>query len=290
MSVEMKDNNRHNPGNDPLELRIKDLLQSQVYTTESGKIMMSQAKELEIAYLKEVFPRLKEPQFIHDRTQQLLKDLSLATKSKIVEGEEFLEFVDKDSPIFAVSNHFSAYKLIAIDQKDVNINIPEVNELYIPPMFYASMYPVAEKTGRALYDAHLELPGVLGQLQQESGILALPEGEGVFEESYKRTRDHDQKYPDSITVIFPEGRSSGKYNNGGPYDLYEFSSGPFAMAAYEGATLLPIAQYFNPSSGFELKIFPPIKLDPSADRSVFKETANKTRAEMQAWLDTKKTS
>lgn len=286
----MKDINRHNPGNDPKEIRIKELLKQQIYSSEKGKEMMSRAKVLETDYLREVLPRVNEPQVIHDRTQQLLKDLSVATNSKIVEGEDYLSELIPNTPVLVVANHFSGYKLIPVSQEEVGANIPEVKELYIPPMFYASMFPISEKTGRGLYDAHLELPGVLRKLQDESGVLALPEGEGVFEEAYRRTVEHDKKYPNSLTVIFPEGRSSGKYNNGGPYDLYEFSSGPFAMAAYEKIPILPVAQFFNSETGFELKIFKPFVIDPHSERSVFKDAASNTKSEMQAWLDKRKTS
>jgi len=286
-----EDYSRHNPGQDPLELRIRGLIRDHVYSKKEGREMLSKAKAQEVDYVKECLVNINDSRFIHDRTQKLLKDLSTSTNSKIVEGEENLSNVPKGRHVFVLTNHFSAYKLIAIDQQEVGTNIPEVNELYLPPMFYAGIWPVAEKLGKPLYEAHLGLPDILKTIQESAGTLIFPNGKGgQYQVVLERTKEHLDKHPDAVTVIFPEGGSTGKYNNGGPFDLDHFHGGSISMASELGVTILPVAQYFNPEKGFELRVFESFTPSPETSREKTTELADNTRQQMQAWLDTKKFS
>lgn len=295
MTVEVmgEDYLRHNPGQDPLELRIRGLIRDHVYSKGKGKEMLDKAKAQEVDYLKDCIGNIDDSKSIHNRTQQVLKELATSTNSKIVEGEENLAKISANGHVFALVNHFSAYKLIAIDQEEVGTNIPEVNELYLPPMFYASIWPVAEKLGRPLYEAHLKLPGPLKKIQEAAGTLIFPnpgKDGGQFSVVLERTKNHIENHPNGLSVIFPEGGSSGKRNNGGPFDLEHFHGGPISIASELGVTILPVAQYFDPEKGFELRVFEPFTPSPGIAREKASELADKTRKQMQAWLDTKKSS
>lgn len=59
-------------------------------------------------------------------------------------------------------------------------------------------------------------------------------------------------------IIFPEGEISGKLNRGGAYDLDKFHTGAFVLARELNLQILPVCQYFNPKSGFELDILKPL--------------------------------
>lgn len=292
MPVEMKDNirNPHPRHDDPLEQRIRGLIRDQVYSTALGREMFAKVGQAQLAYFRDGLAHLGDPGLIHDRTQALLREIAKVTNAQIVYGKENLAKVPKGTPIFAEVNHFSAYKLVAIDQKDLGLNLLEIDEVFPYPLFYSSLVPVAESLGDDLYMAQLEYPSPLLEVQQGAGLLLVPLERGEFETVLQRSRDHIGKYPHSVTVLFPEGGTSGKRNNGGPYDTIEFHSGSFAIAAKLGIPVFPVAQYFNPDRGFEVAVFGPVKLDPNGSRDYFNEMASNARQEMQAWLDTKKAS
>jgi hypothetical protein len=58
--------------------------------------------------------------------------------------------------------------------------------------------------------------------------------------------------------MYPEGGTSGKRNEGTPYDLDNFHSGTLVVAAELGLPILPVTQKLNPESGMELRISEPI--------------------------------
>lgn len=274
--------------NDPLEQRIRGLIRDNVCSTVKGREMFAKVNDLQIDYFRDAIGNIGKPGVTHDRTQELLKELSQVTNSRIVQGAENLDSLPKKSPVFAMVNHFSGYKLVAIEQGTLGVDSPDIDQIYPFPIFYSSLVPVAEALEDNLYDAHLELPAPLLKVQEEAGLLVVPPGEGQFKTVVERTEDHLKEHPNSLLVLFPEGESSGKRNNGGPYDMVGFHAGSFIIAAKKGIPVVPIAQYFNPNSGFELAIFPSFKLDPNGDRAYFEQMAANTRQEMQAWLDTKK--
>lgn len=292
MSVEMKDQirNPHPRHDDPLEVRIRGLIRDQVYSTPLGREMFRKVDEAQLAYFRDSLAHLGDPDLIHDRTQALLKKIAEMTNAQIVYGKENLAKVPKGSPVFAEVNHFSGYKLTAIEQSDLGLNLPEIDEIFPYTLFYSSLVPVAEILGRKLYMAQLEMPEPLLTVQKTAGLLLVPLEKGSFEVVLQRSKEHVDKYPNSVTVLFPEGGTSGKRNGGGPYDLEPFHSGSFAIAGKLGITVLPITQFFNPNRGFEVAVFEPFKPDPKGGREYFDELANNTRKQMQAWLDTKKSS
>lgn len=273
---------------DPLDQRIRQLIEDHVLSTPLGKQMMKDSHALQADYYKDSLSHSNDPSYIHRKNQELLAAIAKATNSRIIEGERFLDEVPSGKPIFAMVNHFSVYKLTSIEQEALGIKTDELDDIPPPQMHFAAVYPVAQKLGLNLYDAHLELPEPLLTIQRAEGFIGVPRAKGQFEEIFKRTKEHIAQHPNSMTVIFPEGGTSGKANNGGPFDMLPFHKGTFIMAGQLGIPILPTAQYFNPETGFEIGVFRPFTLGPNLSAEEYSGVADKTRIEMQNWLDSQK--
>ncbi len=296
----IKDGNMRNPHarrEDPLDQRIKNLIREQAFSTEGGREMFARSRQLLVDYFKSSLSALADPVAIHDITQVLLHELAKATNSRIVDGEENLKDVRKESPFFVISNHYSGYKLMDIEQTELGLDLEEIDDVVPFPFFYAPIAPVADRLGDLLYDAHLELPGSLGKIQEEAGLLVVPKDDGSFGAIRSRTQKIFSRRSNSMVVIFSEGETSGKRNKGGPYDLVEFHGGSFAIAEELGIQVLPVCQYFNPKSGFEVGILPPLNFVNPPEAKVenkdarieyFDNIAQQTREKMQSWLNTRK--
>ena len=292
MGVEMNNgtngNNFHGR-NDELNVRISGLIRDHVFSGSVGEKMMRASKDLQVQYYKDCLAHLGEPSFIHDRNQRVLKDLAKVTNSKIVEGEEWINDFPKASPALILLNHFSVYKLTGIEQAELGVHYAKIDVIPPPPIFSSSVFPVAEKLQDNLYDAHLQLPGALGQIQEEGGFISVPPGAvDQFGLVLQETKDFIASHKNSLIVSYPEGGTSGRTNNGGPFDMLDFRKGSFAIASQLDLPILPIAQYFNPDSGFEIGIFKPMVLEKNKPREYYKEVADNTRNQMQTWLDKRK--
>jgi 1-acyl-sn-glycerol-3-phosphate acyltransferase len=147
---------------------------------------------------------------------------------------------------------------------------------------------VSEKLNKPLFEAAVELPNPLNEVQKAAGVIAIPAGGSgrlvQLEENTKKVLA-DQK---GLVVMYPEGGTSGKRNQGGPYDLDHFQTGAFVIASHLGIPVLPVCQYFNPDGGFEIAILPPVNIPNTEDREYFATVAQKAQADMQAWLNSRK--
>src|SRR3989344_2326447 len=289
--------NPHPKRDDFLEKRIRGLISDQAYSTEMGRRMFADARRLQVDYFKDSLLHIDNPNLIHKSTQKLLHDLAITTNAHIVEGEEILKKLPKGRPIFTETNHYSGYKLTAIDQSELGVNYPEIDEIFPFPFFYAPMIPVADVLGNYLYDAHLVLPGELRKIQEGAGLLIVPEDDGSFNSIKRETEKMISRHPNSLIVIFPEGGTSGKRNMVGPYDMDHFHGGSLAIAEALGVPVIPVYQRFNPYSGFEIGILEPVDFshapkteDLGVKKAYFAELAETTRAKMQQHLSQRKQS
>jgi hypothetical protein len=278
------------------EQRIREQIENEVYSTELGKKMFGQVYDLQVAYFKSSLGHLEDKNLIHDDTQKTLEAISIATNSQIVEGREVLENLPKHSPVMVVANHYGGFKLTMIEQEKIGLNVgtEKIDDLPPFPLYYAAFKPAANILEDNLYDAHLELPEPLLKIQEAAGLLVVPENNKAFPEIKRRTEEITKIHPNSMLVVFPEAGTSGKRNGGGPYNLDKFHSGSFAIAEELGLPLIPMAQYFNPQKGFEIKLFDRVNLDgaPGADnmdarREFFSKVSAETQNEMQVWLNNK---
>jgi 1-acyl-sn-glycerol-3-phosphate acyltransferase len=262
--------------------------------------MWQKTKELQRDYFKDAAAHMEDSAYIHDATQKVLNDIAVATNTQIVSGKENIS--DIKTPALVVLNHYSGYKLTSLKSDDLEIDFGKMEELYPFPSFFASMIPVARGIGQdvTLHDAHLEYgrkedDSLLRKIQEKAGLLVISEENGGFKDTLDATRQIIDKNPKSLIVVFPEGESSGKRNEGGPYDMVAFHTGAFVIAGELGLPVIPAVQYFNPDTGFQVVVLPPIESrvfekgpdgKPTAEsKEYYEKLAQETHDKMQYELD-----
>lgn len=136
-----------------------------------------------------------------------------------------------------------------------------------------------------LYETAIELPSPLFEIQTNCKTIIVPvEGKNRTEQLTQNVLSLIAREPGAAIVMYPEGGTSGKRNNGGPYDLDEFHGGAFVVAIQTGLPILPVCQYFNPEKGLELHILKPI-LPKQRDIERVDEIKEETKNAMQKRLD-----
>ncbi|MDP3726790.1 MAG: hypothetical protein Q8Q96_00565 [bacterium] len=285
---------KHQPvPEDPADRRIVNLIEREFTPTSWAQQTFVDIREMLVKYYRDSLQHPNDSGHIHDRTQKLLSDIAKRANTKIVRGGEYLRSLPKQSPVFLLTNHLGAYKLANVDPlEDLKIDIG-LRSMHALPLFHASNQVVAAVLRDNLYIAAYEFPGVIGEIQKSAdGVIVPLEGTGRIDYLAEETRRLMQRHPNSALSVLPEGGTSGKRNGGGPYDLEPFRKGVFAIAYRVGCPLIPVVQYFDPNSGFELAILPRIEMTPPEDiegaKEYFTQLADKTRVDMQAWLDQRK--
>lgn len=283
---------------DPREHRIVGALKDQLLSTNWGKGVFKQTAEVQLEHLRISLQHLDNPQFIHDYTQKVSAELARLTNSKIVEGQESLDDLPKGQPILLLTNHLGSYKLntwpIKELRKMTGLKGP-VQPLFYPlPLYYSAMYPVAKKLENKLYMASFEYPGQLGKIFRATESIEVPPPEKTQKDLPKgwrtrilinSTRRLIEAHPDAVITSFPEGGTTGKRNGKGPYDLeLPWHTGSYVIARELRVTILPVAQYFNPESGFELKIFEQVKPGVDATDEDLARIGQEHFQEISAWL------
>ena len=272
---------------DENEIRIVKLIREQLLKTEWAKSIFEALRQQLIQYFISSIEILNQPDKIHQATQEVLEELSTISRSRIVSGEENLDRLSKRSPVIAVVNHLGTYKLTEIQPREIRIDLP-LDIIHPFPIYYAPLVPVAKILEDNLYETHVELPEPLLSIQKAAGIIVVPPDQGALTKLQTATSELITQHPNALITIFPEGGTTGKRNNGGPYDLDEFKTGGFVIASHLNLPVLPVCQYFNPESGFELGILPPVKVENTENREYYKELARSTQASMQSWLNSRK--
>jgi len=283
-------NPAHPSQRDPKEVRIVSLMQKEFLSTSWANGVFSSAREKTIDYFKNSLANLNNPSVIHDETQGVLRDLSNIFKSKIVSGKENLQKFSKGQSGFIVSNHLGAYKLTGIRPQELKLELSGAEIIHPFVMFYQSLIPVAEQLGDNLYEAAYPSEEPIGAIQKAAGSILIPNGKGIFEKVLIASKEALVKYPSGLFAIFPEGGTSGKRNEGGPYDLEGFHTGSFFIAAEMNVPIIPVTQYFNPNSGFELGVFESFIPERNKSKEYYEDMAGSTREKMQAWLNQRKQS
>lgn len=282
---------------DPNEDRIVGVIRDKLLSTVWAKNAIKQTADIQLAHLKASLKHIDDPQFIHDNTQKVLAELARVTNSKIVEGKEYVESLPKGRPILLLTNHLGVYKLNSwpIDELREKTGLTgPVQPLFYPfPFYFAAVYPIAKELNDNLYIASFEYPGQLGKILRAAGSIEVPpedtlsEGKSRTEVLIDSTRRFIETHPNAVIVSFPEGGTTGKRNEGSPYDLEKFHTGSYVIARELGLTILPVAQYFNPESGLELRVFWPVKLPTNANNDDLEKAANQNWQEELAWVKSK---
>lgn len=279
---------------DPKEIAIRDKIRSSVLQEPWARDAFARIGELQKKYLEDMAAHVDDASFVHEKTQEVLREISQLTRSRIEEGGELLETLPKGSPVLIATNHFGAYKLTGLKpREDLGVDIPDYDAMYPYPMYFAALSPVAEKLGNTLYYASEDFPLVFGEIHSKAGFIHVPPA--TIEVSGGRTsyligetRGLFERRPHAAVVNFPEGGTSGKYSGSGPYDLGPFKTGAYVIAGALDVHVIPVAQYFDPKEGFRLKVFQPIVPPHRAPKEEYEGIAQKDRDEMQTWLNQKK--
>ena len=251
-----------------------------------AKYAFEKVRQQQIDYIKDAVANIQNDAYVHDLTQKNLREISEEMKSKIVEGKHLLDKVPKQHPAIIATNHFGAYKLFGVSPKnDIGVDMPGYDAMYPYLMYFAALVPVSEGLGDNLYYASNDFPGIFGDIHRKAGFIHVPPiAEGKTAYLIEQNREAIRKRPNSAIVSFPEGTTSGKPSGRGPYDLEPFKTGAYVIAAELGMYIVPVAQYFNPQEGYELKVLQPF-IPERGDKEKYQQYADTNRSEMQIWLD-----
>lgn len=271
---------------DPKELAIREKIRDAVLREPWAREAFEKVRALQARYLKEAIAHLGDPAYIHDLSQRTLKEMCTIIPSVIVGGQEHLAQDLHGRPVLLATNHFGSYKLLGLKTRvDLGIDIPGYEDIYPFLGYFAALSPVAEQLGSGLYYSSNDFPGVFGEIHSDSGFIHVPAlKEGRTAALIEQTRRAITERPSSAIVIFPEGTTSGKPTGEGPYALNQFKTGAYVIAAELGLPVVSVAQYFDPASGFKLKVFPAV-VPGKMDKAGFEALAASQQAEMQQWLD-----
>lgn len=279
----------------PSEKAILDLLSKELLSTPWAKQTFSDVRGELVSYYRECLDRIDGSDYIHNRTQELLTRIEERTKARIVSGQENIEKIKNGSPVFLVSNHLGLFKLATINPStELGLRgLSGIKNMYPLPLFHASAMPVARALGNNLYIAAYQFPHEIGEIQAKAGGViirhedeaALFEGKQGIPLLVERTQNLINEHPNMALSIFPEGRSSGRTTGRSCYDLEEFRSGSFVIASKLGLPIIPVPQYFNSETGFEIGVLEPILISSDLSKEEYKKIASDTQVSMQTWLD-----
>lgn len=278
---------------DPKEIVITGKIRELSLKTEWAKKTITKIKTLQVKYLQEVLAHSKDLSFVYNHTQAIVKEIANLLKAEIVEGSEFLQTIPKGSPILVMTNHLGLYKLVGIEpKKELNVDIPGYDFMYPSPMYFAGLNPIAENLGDNLSYVSDDFPNIFGNIHRASGFVHIPpqsiEKQNRTEILLEQTRDVFELHKNTALVNYPEGGTSGKYTGLGPYDLDPFKTGGYVIASKLKIYVVPVAQYFDPNKGLQLKVLQPY-IPETTDREGYEKIAEKDREKMQKWFDRLKT-
>ncbi|HEY9584952.1 MAG TPA: hypothetical protein VJI33_05365 [Candidatus Paceibacterota bacterium] len=279
---------------DDREIAITRKIEGLVLQEQWAQNAFSKIRELQIDYMREALKHAEDSAWIYERTQKVLEKIAELSRSKIVEGEELLEEVPKGQPVLMMTNHLGTYKLLGIDPgKELGVNIPGYDFMYPSPMYFGGLSPVAKAIGNDLSYVSDDFPGVFGKIHRASGFIHVPpkllQQGGRTGALLEQTNRSFEARPNTAIVNYPEGGTSGKYSGLGPYDLDPFKTGGYVIAAHLNTRIIPVAQYFDPKEGLQLKVFPSY-IPKSTDKAANEELAERDRLAMQDWFDKRKSS
>jgi len=245
---------------DPQELRIRRELEKFISTPWAREAIKKMKKKQE-GFLGFSFSHLREPREILKKYRELLIELNRISNAKIIAGERYLDELRNEKGIIIVTNHFGIAKLTRIDNSGGRFPVP-IKTIEPFPSRCASLLLASERLDGDLHETAIELPGALTQIQKACGVLTIPPvGEKRTKILIEKVEGLVKKESGAVIVMYPEGGTTGKRNNGGPYDLDEFHSGAFVVAAKTRTPILPVCQTFDPKKGFGLVILEPIFLE-----------------------------
>ncbi|MDP3918096.1 MAG: 1-acyl-sn-glycerol-3-phosphate acyltransferase [Candidatus Woesebacteria bacterium] len=263
--------NRQPKNSDPQEIAIKTKLEKEILKTPLAIRIIKNTKELQAKFFKKAFSEDENSTHINQLYQKLLKDLATETNVEISSGLENLQEIITTKNVIIITNHLGIIKLT------------KINNIEPFPLRHASILPISQRLNMSLHESAIELPGKLSSIQRSCGVIVVNAGgRNRTQQLIDDTRKIIDKEQSAI-VMYPEGGTSGKRNNAGPYDLDVFHTGAFVVAKNLNINILPICQYFSPDTGFKLHILKPLQ-PQDINTQDLRSLANNLRLKMQTKL------
>jgi hypothetical protein len=192
---------------------------------------------------------------------ELLGSLADMTNAHIKYGHENVARL-KDSPaVIVASNHLGIGQVGGVDNRNRTFDFPG-DEIEAFPLGMLPGYVISDfLTGKIQMDIRKKEVGDLGMIRGKLlGIFVSDSLQGGGTNALIRDINRACALEQQTFLLFPEGRTSGWANNGGPYDLDAFKAGTFVIGCKTGIPILPVCQYFDPHRGLDLLVLPPMQL------------------------------
>lgn len=269
---------------DPQEKEIKQKLAKEVASGEFAKVILPELQKMQTSFFELALHNPDNNRKIMEEYRKLIPKLRESSNTKIISGLEYLDELKPDESVIISTNHLGIIKLTPVENP--NHKYPIALDKFEPFLLrHAPFSAISEKLKATLHETAVQLPPPLSKIQKACGVITIIPGTEGGTETIIQEVDSIQKNEGRIIVVmYPEGGTSGKRNNAGPYDLDNFHTGTFVIAAKTGLVVLPVTQFFNPSSGYELTILPPIRLN-SDDLGDIKTITENTKSAMQESLN-----
>src|SRR5258706_1918490 len=244
---------------DPQETRIRSILDS-LASTEESKLMIQKLTTLQKDFLNNSLQNLDDKDSIKNSYRSLLQNLAEVSKTHIVSGIENLSKLKSEKHFIIATNHFGSAKMTRIPSSELVVDSP-IEEIEPFPIRHAPFVAIKKITGNKIFECAVELPQPFSKIQDAAGIVVVPSsGEGRTQKLINSIEKLNTKEERTAVVMYPEGGTTGKRNDGGAYDLDVFRSGTFVVAAKLKLLILPVCQIFDPNEGIKLTILEPISV------------------------------
>lgn len=241
--------------------RIRSLLYNTLASTPWATDMFARAS----AHQKDFFSYVAHPDTTTEAANQaygeLLGGLAEMTNVQIKYGHENVERL-KDSPaVIVASNHLGIGQVGGVDNRNRTFDFPG-DEIEAFPLGMLPGYVVSRiRTGKIQMDIRKEEIGDLGRIRRKLlGVFVSDSPQGSGTDALIGDINRTCALERQTFLLFPEGRTSGWANGGGPYDLDAFKAGTFVIGCKTGIPILPVCQYFDPHRGLDLLVLPPMQL------------------------------
>lgn len=243
------------------EVRIRDALHANLASTPWAREMFACASETQ----KDFFRYAADPQTdsiqANSAYEALLHQLSAMMNVQVRQGQEHISALQDTPSIIVASNHLGIGGVGAVDNYDGSFDFPKV-EIEAFPLGMMPGFSVAQLHQAQQVDIRKEEKGDIGAIHRKlNGIcISGPQGQGSLTSLIDEINGVRKANKRNVFLLFPEGRTSGWANNGGPYDLDAFRAGTFVISCKTGMPILPVCQYFDPKRGLDLLVLPPVQL------------------------------
>ncbi len=161
-----------------------------------------------------------------------------------------------------ISNHIGLAKLIKFKLIDlplkshssVNMKDLENNESYILRIAHIIAHILKKNIPVNIHPITIRYSYPFSIICSESSFLLLDEGNNFNKiKNYIQATIKNCKIPQHF-IIFPEARTSGKYNNKGIFDLDTFHTGFYELAKQTQLPIFSYIQYFDSNVNFYIDI------------------------------------